>query len=169
MRRVGDTEAAGGTCLDADVLDGDGAVCVELRGLCFEAARSAPQDVGADFEDIEAFLKRLVALELDIPVSQVATDQSFFDMGVTSLGVTRLVQGVNAHLRANLSPSILFDHRDIDSLSDHLRRNHPGKLAGVAGPAAEGGESAGQPAAETLEKILWRDDEDAGTFEKITF
>ena len=169
VRRVGDAEGAGGTCLDADVLDGDGAVCVELRGLCFEAAWSAPQSVGADFEDIEAFLKRLVALELDIPVNQVATDQSFFDMGVTSLGVTRLVQGVNAHLQANLSPSLLFDHRDIDGLCDHLRRNHPGKLAGTAGPAAEGEETTGQPGAETVEKILWRTTRTPARTKKLRF
>ncbi|MEO8034321.1 MAG: beta-ketoacyl synthase N-terminal-like domain-containing protein [Acidobacteriota bacterium] len=141
---------------DVDLLDADGNVCVQMRRLSFVVAERAaePADqrrwlfsmdqtsrpdseggragsMGAA-EKMALFLVQETALQLQKAMEEIATDQSFFDLGLTSLGMTNVVQNVCSLLDENLSPSVLFDYRDIGSLAAYLAMTYPAKLDAVA-------------------------------------
>src|SRR5258707_7479435 len=65
-------------------------------------------------------------------MEQIPTDQSFFDLGLTSLGVAYLMQKTNRLLDENLSPSVLFEYRDIQSLAEYLAITYPAKVDTLA-------------------------------------
>jgi acyl carrier protein len=135
--------------LDIDLIDPKGNVCVEMRGLSFHADSAAPavqaqwqfiaggdtaayaSSMGAA-EKIELFLRQETALQLQIPVEQVPIDRSYFDLGMTSLGITHLIQKTNQLLDESLSPGVLFEYRDIQSLAAYLASTYPARLDALA-------------------------------------
>lgn len=145
-----------GIKLDIDLADVDGMVCVQMRGLSLQAgdAASEPAHEGtwlvfseqpsaADdsaahavsltaAEKIELFLKQETALQLEKRPEDIPTDQSYFDLGLSSLSMAYLIQNTNRLLGENLSPSALFEFTDIQSLAAHLAAAYPSKLEVLA-------------------------------------
>ncbi|HKD15247.1 MAG TPA: SDR family NAD(P)-dependent oxidoreductase [Candidatus Angelobacter sp.] len=79
-------------------------------------------------EKIELFLKQETALQLHKPIKKIPTNVSYFDLGLPSLAITTLVHKVNSLLNESLSPSALFEHRDIQSLASYLAATYPSKI-----------------------------------------
>jgi hypothetical protein len=141
--------------VDIDLLDNAGIVCAQMRGLSFQedsaAAEAAVQptwifsneqpsgtadgahngSMGAA-EKIELFLRQETALQLLKPIGSVPTNQSYFDLGLTSLSIAHLIRNTNRLLDEDLSPSALFEYTDIESLATHLAETYAAKIDAVA-------------------------------------
>jgi acyl carrier protein len=79
-------------------------------------------------EKIELFLKQETALQLHRPIEEISTNMSYFDLGLSSLAITTLVHKVNKLLDESLSPTTLFEQRDIQRLATHLAAIYPSKI-----------------------------------------
>ncbi|HEX9984336.1 MAG TPA: SDR family NAD(P)-dependent oxidoreductase [Thermoanaerobaculia bacterium] len=148
-------------------------------------------------EKMELFLKQETALQLQRPIDDVPINESYFDLGLTSLAIAHLIRNLSQLLDEDLSPSALFDYTDIRSLAVYLahtyagkidtlyvvkqgsgephleRRNlHPAKLTPIlrkqeAAPVAVVPELTRE---QVLEQVLWQDDALApGNYDKETF
>jgi len=139
--------------LDIDLIDSKGNVCVQMRRLSFQAGNAAiepavtwlfstkpPSTNGSGTaytdsmgltEKMELFLKQEIALQMQKPIEEIPTDQSYFDQGLTPLRMTQLMQKLNRLLDENLSPSALFDYTDIRSLAGYLAITYPAKIGGI--------------------------------------
>jgi len=92
-------------------------------------------------EKIELFLKQETALQLHRPIKEISTNVSYFDLGLSSLAITTLVHKVNTLLNESLSPSALFEHRDIQSLSSYLAATYPSKIDAITAIRQEVGQT----------------------------
>lgn len=92
-------------------------------------------------EKMELFLKQEAALQLRQPIENIPTNQSYFDLGLTSLGIARLIQKTNQLLGENLSPSILFEYRDIQSLGGYLAATCSTKIDAVVAHKQNGAQA----------------------------
>jgi acyl transferase domain-containing protein len=79
-------------------------------------------------EKIELFLKQETALQLQRPIEEIPVNMSYFDLGLSSLAITTLVHKVNRLLDVTLSPSALFEQKDIQSLAEYLAATYPSKI-----------------------------------------
>ena len=138
------------TRLDLELVDTQGTICAQMRGVSFRPIKPAIDPANHDAwqfsaaqsstvngahtsamgtaEKMELFLKQEAALQLRQPVEKIATNQSYFDLGLTSLGIAHLIQKINQLLGENLSPSVLFEYRDIQSLAAFLAATCPAKI-----------------------------------------
>jgi acyl transferase domain-containing protein/SAM-dependent methyltransferase len=135
--------------LDIDLIDPRGRVCVQMCGVAFpmdtagkrptaegpwlfvteaDAAEEAGTIHMGAVEKIELFLRQETALQLQKPLEDIRTDQSYFDLGLSSLAMAHLIQNTNRLLGENLLPSALFDFRDIDGLASYLAAMYPAKI-----------------------------------------
>src|SRR5262249_33229843 len=151
--------------LNIDLTDMAGNVCVQMHGLYFQgnnrtaeraegkwlfSTRHSSEDEGAAahsrsigaVEKMELFLRQEAALHLQQPIEKIATDHSYFDLGLNSLGIATLLQRVNLLLGVTLMPSVLFEYRDIGSLSSYLAATYPSRIDGLT-VTLETGERAG--------------------------
>jgi acyl transferase domain-containing protein/tryptophanase/SAM-dependent methyltransferase len=138
-----------GSKLDIDLIDTQGNVCVQMRGLIFREDETATEHAAirwlftrepnsfADTGQIvamearakaESFLKQEIAIQLNKPFHAIPVDHNYFDLGLSSPAITRLIQEINRLLGENLSPTILFDYRDIESLAAYLAFTYPSKI-----------------------------------------
>lgn len=79
-------------------------------------------------EKVELFLKQEVARQLDSPLESIALDKNLIDLGMSSIGIAELILKTDRLLNAHLSPSILFKHPEIGSLSEHLATTYPERI-----------------------------------------
>jgi hypothetical protein len=56
---------------------------------------------------------------------------SYFDLGLSSLAITTLVHKVNKLLDVTLSPSALFEQKDIQSLAAYLAATYQSKVEAI--------------------------------------
>ena len=90
---------------------------------------SSPQVVAMGTEEkIELFLKQEAALQLKKPIEEISTTMSYFDLGISSLAITALVHKVNTLLDESLSPSALFEQRNIQGLTAYLAATYSSKI-----------------------------------------
>lgn len=136
------------------------------------------------------FLKQETALQLQQAAEEIPADQSFFDLGLTSLGMTHVVQNTCRLLGEDLSPSVLFDYRDIESLAAYLAVTYPARVDAVtAARRVEDRADAAQPVAamtpreqttaaapeadgnieRILESVSWQEASVDDGYEKVTF
>jgi len=180
VRHSQSAPAGGAISLDADLTDAAGNVLVQLRGLSFRVEAAEPEPVAQPLwrfeavqdsamvgaaqivalpadEKMELFLKQETALQLKKPVGEVPINRSYFDLGLSSLAITTLLQRTNRLLDENLSPSALFEYRDIQSLAAHLASSYPEKVDAIAALRHEGkaspAESRMEVQAPTLEPL----------------
>jgi hypothetical protein len=141
--------------LDLDLVDTRGNVCVQMRRLSFpiDDAAAPPAEhrmwvfskerpvavaaggvyagaMGAR-DKMALFLRQETAVQLQKALEEVPTDRSYFDLGLTSLGMAHLVQNTCRLLDENLSPSVLFEHSDIQSLAGYLATTYPARIDAV--------------------------------------
>jgi len=110
------------------------APAAQVQWLFSTQAEGAGRIVGSlgAAEKMELFLRQETALQLGMPIDDVPMDQSYFDLGLTSLAMADLIQKTNQLLGESLSPSALFDYRDIRSLAAYLAMTFPAKLDAIA-------------------------------------
>jgi len=149
--------------LDIDLLDVEGNACIQMRGLSFqmntakgESALQAPWSFSAEqssatgaiaayngllsaVEKMELFLLHETASQLQRPEEEVPSDLSYFDLGLTSLGIANLIQKVNKSLTVNILPNVLFEHRDIQSLAAYLAATYPSQINALTALRQNGG------------------------------
>ncbi|HET8889402.1 MAG TPA: phosphopantetheine-binding protein, partial [Candidatus Angelobacter sp.] len=89
------------------------------------ASRAIPM---AAEEKLELFLKQETALQLHRPIEEIPVNMSYFDLGLTSLAITTIVHRINRLLDVTLSPSALFEQKDIQSLAEYLLATYPSKI-----------------------------------------
>jgi polyketide synthase PksM len=136
--------------VDVDLIDASGHVSVQLRGLSFQqhdavaAGRRwtfSKEGNGASTmipaaEKMTLFLRQEIALQLQKSIDDIPTDVSFFDLGLTSLKATTLVQSIqNSCALLNeddFSPSVLFNYTDIRSLASYLAATYPSTIDRIA-------------------------------------
>lgn len=141
--------------LDVDLLDPHGNLRVQMRRLSFGAEETAAEVVhqrtwlfskeqvsgeagsmGA-VHKMTLFLRQEIALQLRKRMEEIPTDLSFFDLGLTSLGMTHVIQNTCRLLDESLSPSVLFDYRDIESLAAYLAMTYPSRIDAVTAVRGE--------------------------------
>jgi hypothetical protein len=138
--------------IDIDLLDAKGSVCAQMRCLSLQVDDTAIEPSsqlewlfyteerplaggGASqvarmqaAETIELFLKQEAAFQLQRPLDEVSPELNYFALGFTSAAITTFIEAINRLLDIDLSPNVLFDHRDIRSLSTYLTATHPAKI-----------------------------------------
>lgn len=143
--------------IDLDVVDADGNPSVLMRGVTFrrnealqprwsfsrEPSGSAVA-MGAP-EKAALYVRQEVAIQLGTPVTAVPTDLSFFDLGMSSLGMANLVQNICALIAADFAPSLVFEHRDIDSLASYLATTYAPAFDEIVVAPSDGQPLAGSP------------------------
>jgi polyketide synthase PksN len=201
------------TRIDVDLIDGAGNVCAQMLGLSFEAydaiphpqaravwlfSREAPDAAGISrhngsmgaVEKIELFLRQETALQLNQPIEDIPTDQSYFDLGLTSLAMAHFIKSMNRLFDEELSPSALFEYTDIQSLAVYLAETYPDRIdawtvvrradgpsqsVGQPGPAKLPPLSVATPSAvhidreQMLAQLLWEEASRDDAYEKVTF
>nr|QEO74213.1 methyltransferase [uncultured bacterium] len=165
--------------VDVDLIDAAGNVCVQTRGLSFQSHD----------ETIELFLRQQAAQQLQKPLDGIAVDRSYFDLGFSSPAITKFIQAINGLLAENLTPSVLFDYRDIRSLTAYLAATYPHKIAGRTAiqqaatlsplPRKTFFSGTTRPSVEQtlaeltgeqlLDELLWQEASFDDSYEKVTF
>jgi hypothetical protein len=150
--------------LDIDLIDAGGRLCVQMRGLSFQAADAdiesgadatclsgtqQPADEGSAVstdsmrvaEKIELYLSQELALLLRLPIESVPVDQNYFDLGLTSLAIAHLVEKISRLLEEDLSPSALLEYSDIRGLASYLAATYPATIEALAVASRNGSEA----------------------------
>jgi hypothetical protein len=113
--------------VDIDLIDCRGNICAEIRGLSFRFDKAAIE------EAVELRLRQEAARQLRRPLDEIPADRSYFDLEFSSPAISNFIQAINRLLDDNLSPSVLFDHRDIRSLAAFLAATYPDKVRVFSG------------------------------------
>jgi len=79
-------------------------------------------------EKMELFLKQEAALQLQRPLDRISTDVTYFDLGLSSLGIVSVIQKINELLHESLPISAVFEYRDIQSLAAYLAATYRSKI-----------------------------------------
>ena len=145
----------GTVALDVDLADAGGNICAQLRGVVFETIAASTQSAKrpvwsfsthagspeagelkatpmSAVEKVELFMAQEAALLLHRPIDQIPLTISYFDLGFSSLALANLIKKTNALIGEELSPSALFEFKDIRSLADHLASTYPAKIEAVS-------------------------------------
>lgn len=83
-----------------------------------------------------AILLRLVAERRGTPVESLDPQMAYSELGLTSLDLVAVVKGLEARTGLRILPSVLFDHRTLAELADHLEAKHPGRFSLPPSPEA---------------------------------
>jgi hypothetical protein len=119
---------------------------------------------------VESYLLQLIGTQLGRPWQAIPVDQSFFDLGMSSLGMAALIKAVGGMVGADISPGVVFEHTDIRRFATYLRSVHPTMWA----PRGDRVKATLPASTQTndrqvLERILWTPDEDVERYEKVVF
>lgn len=75
---------------------------------------------GGSLDFLEDFIKNIIAKELSINVSEVDVNQSFMEIGVTSIMSLAIRSSIEKKLGFAISSTILFNYNTIKNISDYL-------------------------------------------------
>ncbi|MBL6449571.1 hypothetical protein JMN32_24880 [Fulvivirga sp. 29W222] len=97
-------------------------------------------------EKVELFLKHEIALQLQKPMTEIADDINFLDLGMNSIGLITMIAQINDLLEINISPAILFNYSEVKTLSEYLGENYSDKIkkVSVTKDKAQAGQSNGR-------------------------
>ncbi|MCP5031595.1 MAG: hypothetical protein GY939_07295, partial [Actinomycetia bacterium] len=76
------------------------------------------------FDSMDSFLQSIIAAELAIDVDKVAMDIGYYELGLDSALLLKVVQSIESVLSTTLSPTLLFEYTTIESLSKHLSKGY---------------------------------------------
>ena len=68
----------------------------------------------------KALLDELTAIAAEVTGTTITADAPLMDSGLDSIGATELSNKISAHLKTELSPTLLFDHPSLRSIADAL-------------------------------------------------
>ena len=71
----------------------------------------------------DVLLEELTAIAAEVTGTTIAADAPLMDSGLDSIGATELSNKISAHLNTELSPTLLFDHPSLLSITDVLSAN----------------------------------------------
>ncbi|MCP5002869.1 MAG: SDR family NAD(P)-dependent oxidoreductase, partial [Planctomycetes bacterium] len=135
--------------LDIDICDVQGNVCMELRGVSYaiekttfekktatrweflksdEPAQNSHFSSLSSEEKIQKFLQQSVAEQLQKSANQIQVDQSYFEIGIGSLGIVKVVKQLEALLDEELSPTLLFEYVNIQQLSAYVSQQFTNRV-----------------------------------------
>ena len=138
-----------------DAQEDGGAPAAEREWRFVDTLADGEQAETLDAEDkIVRFLTQETARLLQMPSANIDVAQSFDKLGFDSVGMASLVQKVITLIGENISPSVVFNHPDIERLGHHLAESHRAKIdrihvvgEPVAGKPVVGKSAASAPAA----------------------
>lgn len=124
-------------------------VRVERRAATGSSGSAEPSVPAATL--VMGLTKALLAETLKIPSERIDADAPFESLGVDSITVVQLTRSLEASF-GPLSKTLLFEHRNLQSLSEYLVANHgeqvrallPGESQAAAGTAAPDGRTVQQ-------------------------
>ncbi|ELR72054.1 Malonyl CoA-acyl carrier protein transacylase [Fulvivirga imtechensis AK7] len=132
--------------IDIDLVDNEGNVRAQIRGVSYNVDNDIAlgeqaewvfstngvdgkhTDSGNPEKKIELFLKQEIALQLQLPVQKVASDDSFFELGLDSISITRIIDRANQLVDGNLVPSIVFEYINIHQLAGFIANSFQEKV-----------------------------------------
>ncbi len=173
---------------DSTPLPEDAAVASRIEALWFFSTdpRSAENDglvvpMTAE-EKVTLLLRQEASVQLQLPIDQIPTDRTYLDLGLSSLAITKLVQDTNTFLGEDLSPSMLFEYPDIQSLAAHLAATYPARIDAVLAIRRTKSASSSEPrpvestplprgsdCESVLGEVVWQDAALEDSYEKLTF
>nr|DAC82029.1 TPA_exp: polyketide synthase [Kiritimatiellota bacterium] len=137
---------------DMDLCDEMGKVCISFRGLSYGIENSTPvktetrvhwrfslptdkKENGRSSSHFSVekkaalFVRQIVADQLQKPIDQVDVKRGYFDMGLTSLGLVKMDQGIKRKIDKEFEPTLLFEYSTVSELSAYLCSHYPVELA----------------------------------------
>lgn len=109
--------------------DGDAAPEAAREWRFVDTLADGKQAEALDAEDkIALFLAQETASLLRMPRADIEVGRSFIDLGFDSIGMASLIQKIIDLLDENLSPSVVFNYTDIESLGRHLAESYRPKI-----------------------------------------
>ncbi|MFD6226127.1 beta-ketoacyl synthase N-terminal-like domain-containing protein [Streptomyces sp. NPDC060232] len=147
--------------LSIEFFDAAGRQVAELTGFTSKpertphrgAATGATAPVsGWAGEDWEAVLRAELSAELGTPAPSVDPRAGFYEMGLDSAALLRLVHALQRRLDTTLPPTLLFEHTTVHDLAGWLNAHHaapaaPARAPAAPAPAPQTVAAAGDPAA----------------------
>ena len=118
------------------------------QATCSQEVASVEQQTSGEATTMQRFIRQTIAQQLGQSFDDIALERNYFELGLTSLEITHLVQQINQLLDISLSPGDVFDYWNIDKLAAYLAEQHHSKIASLA---------------------LYPDTDSACEFEHITF
>ncbi|RDZ28529.1 beta-ketoacyl synthase N-terminal-like domain-containing protein [Lysobacter silvisoli] len=79
-------------------------------------------------DKIRLFLAQEIARVLAVPRTDIDAAADFLDLGLDSVGMASVIQQLIGLLGENLSPSVVFNHPNIERLSGHMAEKYPAKI-----------------------------------------
>jgi polyketide synthase PksN len=129
---------------------------------------SQPVSMGSA-EKMALFLRQEAAIQLKRPLDGIPTDLSYFDLGLSSLAITNLVKNTNRLLDENLSPRVLFEYSDIQSLAAYLAATYPSRISALTAIRRTGQQAHSGERIHDLAKVSWREASIDDGYEMLTF
>lgn len=78
------------------------------------------QNPGRRYTEFETYLRQLLAEQLERPAEQMDIHAGYYELGLDSPSLLKMVQEIGAKLEADLSPTLLFEYTTIAELAAHL-------------------------------------------------
>ncbi len=136
--------------------DGGAAPAVAREWRFVDTLADGEQAEALDAEDkIMRFLVQEAARLLRMPSADVDIGLGFPELGFDSVGMASLIQKLIELIGENISPSVVFNHPDIERLARHLAENHRAgidRIHVLAAPAASPAASVAKPSRTTATK-----------------
>ena len=86
-------------------------------------SRSAAKQKMTSTRSSDTLLDELKQIASEVINKDVSVDAPLMDAGLDSISATELSNKISAHLNAELSPTLLFDHPSLRSIADALSAN----------------------------------------------
>ena len=134
--------------LDIDLCDEQGRICVKMRGMDYQkevppSTKTESQvqwttfSLSGDKNELghrdanfsvekkaEWFVQQLLADQLRRPVNEIETERGYYDMGLTSLGLVNVTQGIQDKIDKEFQTNLLFEYTTVSDLSAFLAANY---------------------------------------------
>lgn len=75
-------------------------------------------------EEIKTYFKSIIAEELNISISSIKDDDTFFDLGLDSINAVFLLEVVEQHYKITLSPLDFWDYPTIGAFTKKVYQDH---------------------------------------------
>ncbi|WP_054749804.1 beta-ketoacyl synthase N-terminal-like domain-containing protein [Ruminiclostridium josui] len=89
----------------------------DSENIFSESGNNSEDDV---INDIESFLKQLMAEQLEVSADCIDTQAGYYEMGLDSPGLLRIVSSIEEKVDEILPPTLLFEYTTIKELSEYL-------------------------------------------------
>jgi acyl transferase domain-containing protein/acyl carrier protein/enoyl-CoA hydratase/carnithine racemase len=99
----------------------------------FPEGNGAPESASASLvKHVELFLKKLLAEQLQKPLQNIETETGYYEMGLDSAGLLKIVQKLEQKIGESLSPTLLFEYTNIAELAGYLNKEYGSRFGNTA-------------------------------------